>query len=192
MLINNLIQFESDIPPILELIYTYAHYLCPRSRFFPYIRFKNESPVCCVCGCDKEEKAINIEKLFDFNQSNEYRILVNNNKEIYGLRYAHKNRNHKFRYYCTNCHLNLSIECCEIHLNKNHILNIFDFNNKDTYAKINKIIEFLNSKENNKNDSYYLSSFLSDKETNIKTNKIILDNNNEKNIINNRNYFYEF
>ena len=176
--INNQIPFESDIPPILESSYINAHYLCPKCRFFPYIRFKNENQIYYTCGCNKEQKTINIEKLFDFNESNEYRISVNNNKEIHGLKCIHKNRNHKFRYYCTDCHINLCSECCENHLNKNHVLIIFDFNNKDTYSKINKIIEFLYSKENNNNDSYNSSSFLSDKKSIMKTHKIILDNNN--------------
>ena len=156
--VSNKNTVDFDIPPILETKYIKSHYLCPKCYFFPFITFQNQYEICYTCKCRKEE-VVTLEKLFE--PKNEYIILINNDDNIHGLRCIHKEISHKFKYYCTNCHVNLCKKCCESHSNKNHILIIFDFNNKNTYAKINKIIEFLNNKKNNtfNNDSYESSFF---------------------------------
>ena len=146
-LINNEEPFDSDMTAILKEEKNKNHYLCPKCRFFPYIQIKNQNEIHYICHCTKREgKDIKIKNLEILKFKEKQNINSFKNNEFI----CNKHR-HKFRYYCINCHINICKKCCEFHLKEKHDLIIFDFNNYDICNKINKLIEFFNSKQSNNN-----------------------------------------
>ena len=142
---NNQITFKLNNTGILKTNLNYAHYLCPKCKFFPYIQIVNQNEMYYNCGCtEKKGELIDIKEFV--NKKKEYskaNLNKDKNNDLYkkeGLRCLE--HNHKFRYYCIDCHINLCKECCEFHLNKSHDLIIFDFNDFDIRKKINKILYF--------------------------------------------------
>ena len=142
--------FSSDIPAILKDNNISDHYRCPKCLFFPYIQIINNNEIKYNCKCTKGfGKIIKIKGLINDikNFEKEKNKNINKNKEL-------KCNKHKqeFRYYCTDCHINICKDCCEFHLKKKHDLIIFDFNNYDILKKASKIAEYFNSeiKSNNR------------------------------------------
>ena len=119
---------------------------------FPYIEITNKNEIMYRCRCTKKikgkKKIIKIKDLINeitnFDNNN---IKINENKGLICMKHKQE-----FRYYCTYCHKNICKDCCEIHINKDHGLIIFDFNNFDIRKKINKLTEYFNSKENSNNN----------------------------------------
>ena len=207
--INNEISFNLEITGILKDFNDYHHYQCPKCLLFPYIEINNKNEIMYRCRCTRKlkgkKKIIKIKDLIkeitNFNNNN---IIINENKGL-------KCRKHKqeFRYYCTVCHKNICKDCCEFHLNKNHELIIFDFNNYDIRKKINKLNEYFNSKENsnnnikiNQNNTENISELIdnssiiqesnTDKIKNETINEIRIENDSNANIIEkNLFHFYE-
>ena len=148
--INNEIPFNSDITAILKDNNNNNHYRCSKCLFFPYIEIINENEIKYICNCTKgERKEIKIKDLINeiTNFKDEKNKNINNNKELRCSKHKQE-----FRYYCTNCHINICKECCEFHLNQKHDFIIFDFNNYNILKKSSKISEYyVNSKKNNNN-----------------------------------------
>ena len=149
--INNEKPFKSDITAILKDNKNgknVNHYLCPTCLFFPYIQIINKNEVFKICQCTGR-KGTNfkikdlINEITNFEDKKNRKIIENDRLEC-------NKHNHKFRYYCPKCHINLCKECCEFHSRK-HELIIFDYNNYDIRKKIDKLREYFNSKQNENN-----------------------------------------
>ena len=152
-LINNEISFNLEITELLKDDNNNKHYQCPKCLLFPYIEINNKNEIIYRCRCTKKvkgkKKIIKIKDLINeiTNFDNNNNIKINENKGL-----ICKKHKQEFRYYCTYCHKNICKDCCEIHINKDHGLIIFDFNNFDIRKKINKLTEYFNSKENSNNN----------------------------------------
>ena len=202
----------SNIPPIPKLKNNNIHYLCSKCINFPFIEFIDEKRILYTCGCVKK-KLILVKDIFkpeknymtflnnnilsqnDFNSNNKNSY----NKDFQNIEfYCFKHKSfklHKFRYYCIECHENLCKECCQNHLGVQHNLIVFDYNNSETYIKLEKINEIINSSlvidenidKDNLND-FFDENYEKPKENDIKCIKF---NNNfekeesEKNNLNN-------
>ena len=212
--IDNEISFNLDMTEILK-DNNDNHYQCPECLLFPYIEITNKNEIMYRCTCTKKEKGEKkiikikdlINKITNFDDKNNKKI-KNNNKNEGLICSKHKQ---EFRYYCTKCHTNICKDCCEFHLNQNHKLIIFDFNNYAIRKKVNKLIEYFNSKENSnnkikknqdnneniselmENSSIFQEELNSEKLKNNETIHEIRIENNSKAIIVEKNpyYFYE-
>ena len=208
--INNKPPFNLDMTAMLKEYKNNNHYRCPKCLFFPYIQIINKTEIRYFCNCtNREGKIIKIKDLINEITN----IEENKNKTLRKNKELKCNKHeHKFRYYCINCHINICKECCEFHLNEKHDLIIFDFNNYDIRKKINKLIEFFNSehnddkqiiKRNSDNDSnisdllenfsIFKEELNSDELKNDNKYKVKINRNNLNVIIeeNNLYYFYE-
>ena len=173
-LTNNKITFNSDITAIPKGNKNNSHYQCSKCFFFPCIQIINKNEIKCICKCtlDQKEddslknkcteqikgKIIKIKEFINEIKNFEDKKNINN---IQNNQLRCSKHNHKFRYYCSNCHKNICKECFEYHLNDNCHLVIFDFLNYDIRKKKNKLTEFFYPKQNN----------------NIQINKTNQDNN---------------
>jgi len=207
--VNNEIPFKLDMTNILkEYKNNNNHYRCPKCLFFPYIEIIDKNELKYMCKCNKfERKIIKIKDLINkiTNHEEEKNTNINKKKELECSKHKQE-----FRYYCTNCHINICKDCCESHINQKHDFIIFDFNNYDIRNKINKLIEYFNSKQSNNNqnqkkldDNKSISELvenssnlpednISDKLKNDKTShEIIFENSNVITKENKPYYFYE-
>ena len=161
---NNEISFNLDTTAILKDINNSKHYLCPKCLTFPYIEIITENEIRNRCTCTKEEKEgskiikikdfiYQITNLVDKNDNN-----INKNEGLICSKHQQE-----FRYYCSKHLKNICKDCCESHLNEMCKLIVFDFNNYDTHKKVNKLIEYFNSKQKSNNQIKYDS----DKNENI-------------------------
>ena len=116
--------------------------------FFPCIQIINKNEIKCICKCtlDQKEddslknkcteqikgKIIKIKEFINEIKNFEDKKNINN---IQNNQLRCSKHNHKFRYYCSNCHKNICKECFEYHLNGNCHLVIFDFLNYDIRKK---------------------------------------------------------
>ena len=142
-----------SIPPIPQLDNPDIHYLCPKCHKFPLIEYiqKGEEYIKYTCCCHKRE-LVKIDDLFNIEKK--YMTILNNKEfknlgkdKIIGFKCtSHESlKYNKFKYYCISCTRNICKECCQNHLNKNHDVVVFDYQNFETYEKIKDINEYLNS-----------------------------------------------
>ena len=181
------ISFGENIPPIPKLEETFIHYRCPKCFNFPLIEFidKNEEIIIYTCAC-YYKKRINIEDLF--NKEKKYMTFLEDKpktstkNDILGFKCTkHKTleTNNNFGYYCISCRKNLCKDCIQEHLNKGDDIIVFDFQNFETYKKINEILKYENEKEIEEQESIsqinssILEELNNDYSTDKKTNEII-------------------
>ena len=82
----------------------YYCYLCMKCKHFPYIKYKNQNEIIYECGCTgKEGKIIKIKEYLNEISKSDKNL---DDKNIDSINRC-KRHNHKFRYYCSNCHINL-------------------------------------------------------------------------------------
>ena len=121
----------------------YYSYLCLKCKHFPYIIFENQNEIIYQCGCTRKEgNLIKIKEYLNEISKNDKNL---DDKNIDSINRC-KRHNRKFRYYCSNCHINLCRECCGSHWEKRHDLKIFDFNDYYIRRRVNEIILSVNSK----------------------------------------------
>ena len=168
--INNEPSFDLDDTYILkDNDNNNNHYRCPKCLFFPYIEIIDKNEIKYICKCTKgERKKVKIKELI--NEITNFKDEKNNNKELKCSKH-----NQEFRYYCTNCNINICKECCEFHLNKKHDFIIFDFNNYDIRNKIKKLIKYFNSK---KNDNNQIKEKIPDNNNNLNISELIENSSN--------------
>ena len=150
---NNEISFNLDTTGILKDVNNInQHYLCQKCFTFPYIEIITENEIRYRCVCTKEEKeGSKIIKIKDLiNQITNFVDKKDNNiNKKEGL--ICSKHGQEFRYYCTKHLKNICKKCCESHLNGMCKLIVFDFNDYDTHKKVNKLIEYFNSKQKSNN-----------------------------------------
>ena len=101
---NNQTPFISDIAAILRDNKTNSHYQCLKCFFFPYIQIKNKNEINYICKCTGTKgKIIKIKDLI--NQITNFED--KKNKNIENNKLICTKHNHKFRYYCIVCHINI-------------------------------------------------------------------------------------
>ena len=150
---NNEISFNLDTTGILKDVNNInQHYLCQKCFTFPYIEIITENEIRYRCGCTKEEKeGSKIIKIKDLiNQITNFVDKKDNNiNKKEGL--ICSKHGQEFRYYCSKHLKNICKNCCESHLNEMCKLIVFDFNDYDTHKKVNKLIDYFNSKQKSNN-----------------------------------------
>ena len=153
----------------------YKHYICQKCKNFPLIEFINKNEIYYTCDCYKRKNII-INEIFkkenkylyfenksnSSTRSNSYISnkaleleneikVINDNKDIFKC----QKHNHKFRYYCEKCNLNICKQCVKQHIfesceisnfkrNKYKNIIIFDFINPEIESKILKIKDITN------------------------------------------------
>ena len=150
---NNEISFNLDTTGILKDVNNInQHYLCQKCFTFPYIEIITENEIRYRCVCSKEEKeGSKIIKIKDLiNQITNFvdKKDININKKEGLICSKH---GQEFRYYCSKHLKNICKNCCESHLNEMCKLIVFDFNDYDTHKKVNKLIDYFNSKQKSNN-----------------------------------------
>ena len=178
---HNDVSLDISVPPIPQLDDPDYHYLCPKCHNFPLIEFLSEEKeyVKYKCSCTKEQKEL--VKIDDFFKN---KITILNNKEfnsltkdkIIGFKCTSHNslKYNKFKYYCIACKKNICKECCQNHLDKNHDIVVFDYQNFEMYKKIKDINEYLNS-ESIKNNEKIVEGYENSKDNNNKNKMEIED-----------------
>jgi len=150
---NNEISFNLDTTGILKDVNNInQHYLCQKCFTFRYIEIITENEIRYRCECTKQEKEgskiIQIKDLI--NQITNFVDKKDNNiNKKEGL--ICSKHGQEFRYYCSKHLKNICKNCCESHLNEMCKLIVFDFNDYDTHKKVNKLIDYFNSKQKSNN-----------------------------------------
>ena len=150
---NNEISFNLDTTGILKDVNNInQHYLCQKCFTFLYIEIITENEIRYRCECTKQEKEgskiIQIKDLI--NQITNFVDKKDNNiNKKEGL--ICSKHGQEFRYYCSKHLKNICKNCCESHLNEMCKLIVFDFNDYDTHKKVNKLIDYFNSKQKSNN-----------------------------------------
>ena len=145
---NNDITFYIKEEGILKGSYIKYHYLCPKCHFFPYIQIVNQNEIYYTCGCTNGERKLIAIKEF-INEKNGY--ITKSDYEVQKGLSKNKDlkcneHNHKFKYYCKKCHINICKYCCKFHLKYKHDLINFDVVDIDISDKVKEVIEFFNIK----------------------------------------------